>query len=40
MAEVGNRDVRMFCATVCVVVMFGRICVVADQCCPQSLDEK
>src|SRR5262245_13729642 len=38
-AEVGSRDVRMFCATVCVAVMFGRICVVADQWRPQSLDD-
>jgi hypothetical protein len=30
----------MFCATLCVAVMFGRICVVADQFSPQSLDEE
>src|SRR5215831_6862834 len=39
MADVGSREVRMFCATVCVAVMFGRICVVADQWAPQSLDD-
>src|SRR5262249_21796780 len=35
----GRSAARMFCAPVCVAVMFGRICVVADQCRPQSLDD-
>jgi hypothetical protein len=39
MVDDGSSDVRRPCATVCVVVMFGRICVVADQWAPQSLDE-
>src|SRR6266540_5124130 len=39
MADDGKSEVRMFCATLCVAVMFGRICVVADQFSPQSLDE-
>src|SRR5215470_989516 len=37
-AEVGRSEVRM-AGTVCVAVMFGRICVVADQFLPQSLEE-
>src|SRR5215831_13526251 len=38
MADVGSSEVRI-CGTLCVAVMFGVICVVADQCSPQSLDE-
>ena len=30
---------RISARTLCVAVMFGRICVDADQCRPQSLDE-
>src|SRR5690349_1551249 len=38
MADVGSSEVRI-CGTLWVAVMFGVICVVADQWRPQSLDE-
>src|ERR1051325_4549185 len=37
MALVGSSDVRI-CGTLCPAVMFGVICVSADQCRPQSVD--